>query len=95
VTYPRFADMAEAGDSIYLGRYLVSGADTASLYLKARPAAGAAETGADWRGLARIGADWRTKATPQRRRRRLHIDSGLGMAGRAADANSSLPFPTG
>jgi hypothetical protein len=34
VTYPCFADMTEPGDDIYLGRYLVSGADTASLYLK-------------------------------------------------------------
>ncbi|KIY94684.1 hypothetical protein MNEG_13279 [Monoraphidium neglectum] len=34
VTYTRFADMVEPGDSIYLGRYLVSGADSASLYLK-------------------------------------------------------------
>jgi hypothetical protein len=36
VTYTRFADMVEPGDSIYLGRYLVSGADSASLYLKVR-----------------------------------------------------------
>ncbi|GBF87464.1 pyruvate kinase [Raphidocelis subcapitata] len=40
VTYPRFADMAEPGDDIYLGRYLVSGADTASLYLKVEDVVG-------------------------------------------------------
>jgi pyruvate kinase len=34
VTYPGLAAMMEAGDSIYVGRYLVSGADQASLYLK-------------------------------------------------------------
>lgn len=33
VTYAKFADMMEPGDNIYLGRYLVSGADTASVYL--------------------------------------------------------------
>jgi len=36
VTYPKFASMVEQGDSIYIGRYLVSGADTASLYLTVR-----------------------------------------------------------
>jgi hypothetical protein len=36
VTYPRFADMMEPGDNVYLGRYLVSGADSASLYLEVR-----------------------------------------------------------
>ena len=34
VTYDRFTDMVEAGDSVYMGRYLVSGSDSASLYLK-------------------------------------------------------------
>ena len=33
VTYPKFADMMEPGDNIYIGRYLVSGADQASCYL--------------------------------------------------------------
>jgi len=34
VTYPGLAGMMEAGDSVYIGRYLVSGADQASLYIK-------------------------------------------------------------
>lgn len=34
VTYPKFAGMMEAGDTLYVGRYLVSGADSASLYLE-------------------------------------------------------------
>eukprot|EP00877_Chromochloris_zofingiensis_P009758 jgi/Chrzof1/5035/Cz15g09100.t1_PYK1[v5.2] len=34
VTYHKFADMMEPGDNIYIGRYLVSGADKASLYLE-------------------------------------------------------------
>jgi pyruvate kinase len=34
ITYPRFAEMMEPGDNVYLGRYLVSGADSASLYLE-------------------------------------------------------------
>ena len=36
VTYPRFAEMVEEGDNVYMGRYLVSGADSASLYLEVR-----------------------------------------------------------
>lgn len=36
VTYHKFADMMEPGDNIYIGRYLVSGADKASLYLEVR-----------------------------------------------------------
>lgn len=34
VTYPKFAGMMEPGDTLYVGRYLVSGADQASLYLE-------------------------------------------------------------
>lgn len=34
VTYPKFAGMMEPGDTLYVGRYLVSGADSASLYLE-------------------------------------------------------------
>jgi hypothetical protein len=65
VTYPRFADMAEAGDDIYVGRYLVSGADTASLYLKVGLGGGAGGVGRieeqergrrAQRGCARAGA---------------------------------------
>eukprot|EP00877_Chromochloris_zofingiensis_P009130 jgi/Chrzof1/4470/Cz14g14130.t1_PYK3[v5.2] len=33
VTYPNLHAMAETGDTIYVGRYLVCGADSASLYL--------------------------------------------------------------
>jgi hypothetical protein len=36
VTYTKFAGMMECGDTLYLGRYLVSGADSASLYLEVR-----------------------------------------------------------
>lgn len=34
VTYDQFNTMAEAGDTIYVGRYLVCGADSASLFLR-------------------------------------------------------------
>lgn len=34
VTYSKFAGMMEPGDTLYVGRYLVSGADSASLYLE-------------------------------------------------------------
>lgn len=34
ITYDKFHDMAEVGDTIYIGRYLVCGADSASLYLE-------------------------------------------------------------
>jgi len=34
VTYSKFAGMMEVGDTLYVGRYLVSGADSASLYLE-------------------------------------------------------------
>eukprot|EP00878_Enallax_costatus_P018273 GHUV01019230.1.p1 GENE.GHUV01019230.1~~GHUV01019230.1.p1 ORF type:complete len:547 (+),score=119.51 GHUV01019230.1:802-2442(+) len=34
VTYSKFAGMMESGDTLYVGRYLVSGADSASLYLE-------------------------------------------------------------
>lgn len=33
ITYDKFTEMAQKGDTIYVGRYLVSGADSASLYL--------------------------------------------------------------
>jgi pyruvate kinase len=36
VTYTKFAGMMEPGDTLYVGRYLVSGADSASLYLEVR-----------------------------------------------------------
>mmetsp|Transcript_33774 Transcript_33774/g.60980 ORF Transcript_33774/g.60980 Transcript_33774/m.60980 type:complete len:646 (-) Transcript_33774:934-2871(-) len=34
ITYSGFTEMAEKGDTIYIGRYLVCGADSASLYLE-------------------------------------------------------------
>ncbi|KAK2076476.1 hypothetical protein QBZ16_001001 [Prototheca wickerhamii] len=34
VSYARFPDMVEPGDDIFVGRYLVSGADASSLYLR-------------------------------------------------------------
>ena len=34
ITYSRFTEMAVRGDTIYIGRYLVCGADSASLYLE-------------------------------------------------------------
>ena len=36
VTYTKFTGMMEVGDTLYVGRYLVSGADSASLYLEVR-----------------------------------------------------------
>lgn len=35
ITYPHFAHMCQAGDSLFVGRYLVNGADQSSLYLEA------------------------------------------------------------
>lgn len=37
ITYPHFAHMCQPGDSLFVGRYLVNGADESSLYLEARP----------------------------------------------------------
>lgn len=34
ITYDKFTEMAQKGDTIYIGRYLVCGADSASLYLE-------------------------------------------------------------
>jgi pyruvate kinase len=34
VTYPKFAAMCQPGDSIFVGRYLVTGADSSSLFLE-------------------------------------------------------------
>lgn len=34
VTYPKFPAMAQPGDSIFIGRYLVTGADSSSLFLE-------------------------------------------------------------
>lgn len=34
VTYPQLHNMVEPGDTIYIGRYLVCGSDSASLYLE-------------------------------------------------------------
>ncbi|GFH20820.1 pyruvate kinase, partial [Haematococcus lacustris] len=40
LTYDKFNEMAQKGDTIYVGRYLVSGADTASLYLEVQDVVG-------------------------------------------------------
>jgi hypothetical protein len=45
VTYPKFAGMMEPGDTLYVGRYLVSGADSASLYLEVRAVASCGKGG--------------------------------------------------
>lgn len=34
INYPGFIDMVGVGDQIFLGRYLVTGADESSLYLE-------------------------------------------------------------
>lgn len=34
ITYPHFAHMCQPGDSLFVGRYLVNGADQSSLYLE-------------------------------------------------------------
>ena len=36
VNYPGFKDMVVVGDTVFLGRYLVTGADESSLYLQVR-----------------------------------------------------------
>ena len=36
ITYSNFPDMCHAGDTLFVGRYLVNGADQSSLYLQAR-----------------------------------------------------------
>ena len=37
VSYERLPSMVEVGDEIFLGRYLVTGAEEASLFLEVRP----------------------------------------------------------
>ncbi len=34
ISYPHFAHMCQPGDSLFVGRYLVNGADQSSLYLE-------------------------------------------------------------
>lgn len=34
ISYPHFALMCQPGDSLFIGRYLVNGADQSSLYLE-------------------------------------------------------------
>lgn len=34
ITYPHFAHMCQPGDTLFVGRYLVNGADQSSLYLE-------------------------------------------------------------
>ena len=36
VSYPKFCSMVEKGDTIFLGRYLVTGSEDSSLYLTVR-----------------------------------------------------------
>lgn len=36
IMYPKFTGMAQPGDTIYIARYLVSGAESSSVYLKVR-----------------------------------------------------------
>ncbi|BDA44759.1 probable pyruvate kinase 2, cytosolic [Coccomyxa sp. Obi] len=40
ITYPHFAHMCQPGDSLFVGRYLVNGADQSSLYLEVKEVAG-------------------------------------------------------
>ena len=37
VSYPKFVSMCQKGDSIFVGRYLVTGSEDSSLYVKVRP----------------------------------------------------------
>lgn len=37
VSYKNLPSMCEVGDTIFLGRYLVTGADESSLFMEARP----------------------------------------------------------
>lgn len=37
ISNPEFGQMCEVGDSLFVGRYLVNGADQSSLYLEASP----------------------------------------------------------
>lgn len=37
INYPGFTDMVGVGDQVFLGRYLVTGADESSLYLEVSP----------------------------------------------------------
>lgn len=39
VSYKNLPSMCEVGDTIFLGRYLVTGADESSLFMEARPPA--------------------------------------------------------
>ena len=34
ISYPHFAHMCQPGDTLFIGRYLVNGADQSSLYLE-------------------------------------------------------------
>jgi hypothetical protein len=77
VTYPKFAGMMEPGDTLYVGRYLVSGADQASLYLEVRYGGGeAARAGRVPGGL------WWVRGTPKigwEEARAGHVPGGLVM----------------
>ena len=46
ISYPRFPSMVQKGDTIFLGRYLVTGSEESSTFLKVRARVG----GLDIRG---------------------------------------------
>ena len=50
ITYPKFPAMCEPGDQIFLGRYLVTGADDSSVFLEVRCGAAGAPSGGCRRG---------------------------------------------
>ncbi len=52
ITYDKFTEMAQKGDTIYIGRYLVCGADSASLYLEVLDVQGG------WGGLRDLTGCW-------------------------------------
>ena len=37
VSYEKFTSMVQPGDTVFLGRYLVTGSEDSSLYLTVRP----------------------------------------------------------
>ena len=47
ITYPKFPAMCEPGDQIFLGRYLVTGADDSSVFLEVCAGVGGCAAGGD------------------------------------------------
>ena len=58
INFSGFTDMVHEGDTIFLGRYLVTGADESSLFLTVRHESGPGSRTGSGSGSLKAGLEW-------------------------------------